>query len=225
MENFHFLYLQRWESSHRVKMDISWDGHWPKQASQTREVVHGDYQTSSVTPGGAQRLWPNLLIWFWWEQRVSALWRTGSISCASGSCGQQGFSRAVQSLRDLHFILFPLLTTELWSCEQQSPQSPAPGFKCSQLQTLPPGCLKHMYKSRDPAVPPDKSSCTLHVSWSSVDDAWENICERAEGLRDAILLSSKGQQQGLCWSFTQNLHHSQEGWTRYKGQRHRFFKG
>lgn len=24
------------------------------------EVVHGDYQTSSVTPGAAQRLWPKL---------------------------------------------------------------------------------------------------------------------------------------------------------------------
>lgn len=64
---------------------------------------------------------------------------------------------------------------------------------------------------------------TLHVSWSSVDDGWENIPERAEGLGGAILLNSKGQQQELCWNFTPNLHHSQEGWT--TTVRYSVFKG
>lgn len=81
----------------------------------------------------------------------------------------------------------------------------------SQLQTLPTVYMKQFHKIIDPTIPPDRSSCTLHVSWPSVDDAWENTSERAEGLRSAILLSSKRQQQGFCWNFTQNLHHSSLG--------------
>lgn len=99
------------------------------------------------------------------------------------------------------------------------------GSNTASCRPFPLGvCMKHLYKSRHIAFPPGKSSSTLQVSWSSVDDAWENISERAEGLRGVVLLSLKGQQQGLCWNFLQNLHHSQEGWTSYKEVRHGFFK-
>lgn len=196
-----------------MKMDISWDGHWPKQASQTE---------------GSSSWWlPNKLSDSWSCPETVAkpadlilvraegvcMVKRGSISCTSGSCGQQGFSRAVQSLRDLHFILYSPQSSGLVS--NKVPGHQLQGSNAASCRLFPLSvCMKYLYKNTDPAIPPDKSSCTLHVSWSSVDDAWENICERAEGLRGARLLSSKGQQQGLCWSFAQNLHHSRKGWTR-----------
>lgn len=149
---------------------------------------------------------------FWWEQSVCVVknglyqlcnWFTRPAGFFLEQCGAWGIYTSLLSLCSPQSS--GLVSNKGPTSHQQE------GSNAASCRLFPLGvCMKHLHKSRDPAIPPGQSSCTLQVSWSSVDDAWENICERAEGLRGAVLLSLKGQQQELCWNFTQNLHRSQE---------------